>query len=178
MKTKKRSLRRYLRYQYLKVLRIPDAPYKIAAGLAIGVFIGIFPTGYLGSLLAIALATLFRVNRVAAVAGTLIMNPFTAPFIYVFSYTLGYFLFYRVFMNPLLLLKQKLYSEGITQAIAKGVVFPYLIGNTILSIILSFLFYWITFRLVLKYKKNRKRKIYSAKLQTKNILVAQHNITK
>ncbi|MBI2370521.1 MAG: DUF2062 domain-containing protein [Deltaproteobacteria bacterium] len=84
-----RRLRRTLRYCYIKVVRINDSPRKVALGLALGVFLGIFPTFGIGFLFAILLATLFRWNKAAALLGGLVMNPITSPFFWSLSATLG-----------------------------------------------------------------------------------------
>ncbi|HEX7125562.1 MAG TPA: DUF2062 domain-containing protein, partial [Thermodesulfobacteriota bacterium] len=61
-----RRVGRVLRYYYLRLVRIDDSPEKIGGGVALGVFLGIFPTFGLGLLLAVALAHRVHVNRAAA----------------------------------------------------------------------------------------------------------------
>ncbi|HKP94122.1 MAG TPA: DUF2062 domain-containing protein [Fibrobacteria bacterium] len=48
-----------------------------AAGMAIGLFVGLLPTYWVQILLAVMIVYVFRVNITAAVLGTLITNPFT-----------------------------------------------------------------------------------------------------
>ncbi|MDB5048609.1 MAG: hypothetical protein JWO30_1680 [Fibrobacteres bacterium] len=48
-----------------------------AAGMAIGLFVGLMPTYWVQIFLAVLLVYLFRVNISAAVLGTLVTNPFT-----------------------------------------------------------------------------------------------------
>jgi uncharacterized protein (DUF2062 family) len=74
-----RRIVRALRYHYLRLVRIDDSPEKIAGGVALGIFLGVFPTFGLGFVLAIALASWLHVNRAAALIGSLIMNPITSP---------------------------------------------------------------------------------------------------
>ena len=65
---------------------------EVAAGLAVGLFIGFTPTMGVQILLAAAAAYLLRVNIPAALVGALVTNPFTAPVIYQLEYQLGVWL--------------------------------------------------------------------------------------
>jgi uncharacterized protein (DUF2062 family) len=60
-----------------------------ALSVGMGVALGLLPVSPLQTLAAIALSFLFKLNRVAAVAGTLVWQPFTAPFILGAEYGLG-----------------------------------------------------------------------------------------
>lgn len=71
------------------VLRLDEAPRRIALGMAIGVFIGITPFYGLHTLLALLVAFLFRLNKAATVTGAWINLPWFAPFVYAFSHKLG-----------------------------------------------------------------------------------------
>ncbi|MDI6784694.1 MAG: DUF2062 domain-containing protein, partial [bacterium] len=158
-KKRKFAPKRWVKLHLLRVLRLKDSPQKIAGGVALGVFIGIFPTFYLGAILALVLATLLRVNRVAAVIGTLIMNPITQPFVYAFSYALGLFFLGEGFQNPFILMKQ----NGFLQRLGKSVVLPYLLGITIVSIIITVISYWLTLRLVIVYRQRRLHRLHHHK---------------
>ncbi|MDD5423642.1 MAG: DUF2062 domain-containing protein, partial [Candidatus Omnitrophica bacterium] len=63
---------RFFKTLYLKLFRINDTPQKVATGLGLGVFLGIIPGT--GPLVALFLAFVFRVNRAAALLGSLITN--------------------------------------------------------------------------------------------------------
>ncbi len=65
------------------------SPGERARGLAFGVFAGCFPFFGLQTILGIALASLFKGNRVLAVAGTWISNPITYIPLYLFNYEIG-----------------------------------------------------------------------------------------
>lgn len=75
-----------------RILHIDDEPHKIAGGLAVGVFISFSPFYGAHMILAIALSFLFRLNKVAAIAGTWVVLPWLAPFVLGFAYLLGRFL--------------------------------------------------------------------------------------
>jgi uncharacterized protein (DUF2062 family) len=72
------------------LLALKGSPRQIAMGLAVGVFFGCSPLMGLQIALALALATALGVNRPAAVAGTLVSNPFTSIPLYAFTYRLGH----------------------------------------------------------------------------------------
>lgn len=158
-KKKKLSPKRWLKYHFKRLLRLNDTPESIAGGVAIGVFIGLFPTPWVGLILAPFLATLLKKNRVASLIGTLVMNPVTSPFVYALSYTLGLLLLGKGFQNPFVLMKQ----EGITHWFGKDVFVPYLIGITIVSIIGTLISYSMTLRVVTYYKKRRLHLIQQQK---------------
>ena len=64
-------------------------PHYIALGMAIGVLIGVTPTFPFHTALALALATMFRGSRRAALLGIWFGNPFTMPLFYFASYKAG-----------------------------------------------------------------------------------------
>ncbi len=84
--------RRQLQYFYLRFIRLRGSPEAIARGLAAGVFAGWFPFFGLQILLGIALAALVRGNKLIAVAGTWVSNPFTYIPIYLFNFRVGQWL--------------------------------------------------------------------------------------
>jgi uncharacterized protein len=80
---------RLLRYLYVRFLRIQSSPEAIARGTAAGVFAGAFPLIGLQSIFGIAIAALIRGNKMVAVAGTFVSNPFTSIPIFAFNFYLG-----------------------------------------------------------------------------------------
>ena len=64
--------------------------HRVAFSFALGVAIGVIPGT--GAIVAAALATALRLNLPMAVAGALLNNPFTTPFVYAASYALGHWL--------------------------------------------------------------------------------------
>lgn len=80
-----------LRGRLRGVLHLDDAPWRIALGLAVGVFIGCTPLYGLHTLLAVAAAFALRVNKAATVTGAWLNLPWFAPFVYGFSLKVGEF---------------------------------------------------------------------------------------
>lgn len=64
-------------------------PLRTAAAVGLGLAIGFLPVMPFQTLLALAFAFAFRLNRVTVFLGTLIWQPFTAPFILAAEYGLG-----------------------------------------------------------------------------------------
>jgi uncharacterized protein (DUF2062 family) len=76
---------------YSKLVKINDSPQKIALGLGIGVFTGIFPGT--GPLAALFLALLLRVNRASALIGSLLTNTWLSFVTFLLAIKLGSGLF-------------------------------------------------------------------------------------
>ena len=75
------------------VLHLSETPpRRLAASLAIGIFISCTPFYGLHTLMAIGAAHLFRVNKVATVTGAWLNLPWFAPFVYGVSVKVGDFI--------------------------------------------------------------------------------------
>lgn len=83
---------RALSYMRHRLLRIPDAPHRIARGIGCGIFVSFLPLFGLHFFLAAGAAWLIRGNVVAALLGTAFGNPVTFPLIAVVSVELGHLL--------------------------------------------------------------------------------------
>jgi len=82
-------IRRFARYFYDRFIRLHGSPEQIAWGAAVGFFVAMSPTMGFQMLIAVPLAALFKVNKVAAAVSVWLTNPATAPFIYWFNYKVG-----------------------------------------------------------------------------------------
>jgi len=140
-------VRRWLKLHYLRLIRIDDPPERIARGVAIGVFLGILPTFWLGLILALILALILRANKAAAVLGTFIMNPITMPFFLTLSATVGGIIFWE---------DRDMVMSGIKNHQIPDIigwsVLVYLVGSTIVSTAFSVLSYFITKRMVIRHR--------------------------
>ncbi len=76
-----------------RVKKLKGDPTYVAKGMAIGVFIGVTPTIPFHTVIAIALAFIFKASRPAAIAGVWFGNPVTIPLFYFGSYKVGALLF-------------------------------------------------------------------------------------
>lgn len=71
------------------VLHLDEEPSRLAAGMAVGVFIGVTPFFFLHTILALLVAFVFRLNKAATITGAWINLPWFAPFVYAFCLELG-----------------------------------------------------------------------------------------
>ena len=84
--------RRGLTGRLTAVFHLDDAPWKIALGLAVGVFIGCTPLYGLHTLMALLVAFALRMNKAATVTGAWLNLPWVAPFVYGISLKVGEFI--------------------------------------------------------------------------------------
>jgi uncharacterized protein (DUF2062 family) len=86
-----KKIKRFFNLLFAKLFKINDSPQKIALGLGIGVFTGIFPGT--GPLAALFLALLLRVNRASALIGSLLTNTWLSFVTFLLAIKLGSGLF-------------------------------------------------------------------------------------
>jgi uncharacterized protein (DUF2062 family) len=77
-----------IRDRFVAALR-EDRPWRVALALSVGVFISFTPFYGVQTILALAVATLLRLNRAITVTGTWMNLPWFAPFIYAGAIKLG-----------------------------------------------------------------------------------------
>lgn len=83
------GLRRYGTYLRKRVMRLSASPHAIAAGVASGAAVSMFPLIGLHFFLGFALAFLTRGNMLAAAFGTAWGNPVTFPLFFAAAYAIG-----------------------------------------------------------------------------------------
>ena len=76
-------------YLLKRLVRLPGTPHNIACGFACGAAISFTPFIGLHIVLGMLLAWLLRGQMIAAVAGTVVGNPWTFPFIWLVTYKAG-----------------------------------------------------------------------------------------
>ena len=81
-----------LKQQFKKILSLDAHPGHISTGFAVGVFVSFTPFFGIHTPMAIALAFVFRLNKVACITGAWINTPLTIVPVLVASYNLGRFL--------------------------------------------------------------------------------------
>ncbi|MBE9177033.1 DUF2062 domain-containing protein [Oculatella sp. LEGE 06141] len=80
---------RWLRYFYLRFIRLRATPSEISLGFALGIFWGMFPLPGLQMAIAVLSAALIRGNKFAAAAGTWFSNPLTTLPLTAFNFHVG-----------------------------------------------------------------------------------------
>ncbi len=83
------KLKRFIRYWYLRLVRIQASPHNIAMGLAAGVFVGLLPVLPFQTVIAVALAFVVRGSKIAAALGTWVSNPLNWVPVYMMFYYVG-----------------------------------------------------------------------------------------
>lgn len=133
---------------------INDTPHNIAAGAALGVFLGIAPGA--GVAASVVLASLLRVNRLSAVAGALATNTWTLIFALPLAAAVGGCL---VGGSKTGLIEQfnQVQHLGIQFLFSKEIVFtvvlPLTLGFVVVSGALALLCYILIFSLIKMHRK-------------------------
>lgn len=145
-----------LRDTLRRLLAIDDPPERTALAFSVGVFIAFSPFLGLHTILATALAFLFRFNKIAIYAGTFVNNPFfTLVPIILASYAIGAFVLGRPLALPAegvdLLKDPHLLTGDYWRQLfqhSRDVLVPFAIGGLVLSFVCSFAAYPLTLRLL------------------------------
>jgi hypothetical protein len=144
---------------YQKLLKINDSPQKIALGLGLGVFFGIMPG--MGPLAALFLAYIFRVNRAAALLGSLLTNTWLSFVTFSISLRVGSFImnlnWYDVYHDWLSFLEDFHWLNLFKLSIIK-IIFPLILGYFGVSFLLGILSYIVTLTIVKIYRPKNKIK--------------------
>lgn len=185
---------RYLRH---RASRIPDAPHRIARGIACGVFASFTPLFGLHFFLAVFLAWVARGNVIAALIGTAAGNPLTFPFIAVLSIDLGHMILdskpYGVPMSQIMTAFGQAGDEIFRNIRAifgaeemrwdrlerffRGVFLPYLVGGLGPGLVAALASYWLSLPALNGYQKLRaaRREARARKLAAKAQAAEERN---
>lgn len=152
--------RRTLRYAQLRIVRIKDSTSAIATGLAFGMSVSFTPLPGSHVISAVLLSMASRGNVLAAVAGTIIGNPWTFPLMWWMAYKVGDIAF-RLFGAQIIEMPQHFTWDDFTHEMASnpmGLIVPWVAGGLILMTLSWPIFYIISYRMVrkLRYRHGRK----------------------
>ncbi len=150
--------RRFLKKTFDRFIRIRGTPREIALGFAMGIFISLTPTMGIQIWTALFLAALFKLNKIAAVAGVWITNPLTAPALYGMTYLTGAKILGFEKIQPFSL---ELSLSNLQTLIAKAptVFGAMIVGGIAIGIPLAVLAYYLSFYLVRSYQPKVKARI-------------------
>lgn len=152
----KQRIRDYIKKFFL----IDDTPHKVAGGAALGVFMGITPGE--GVLVTLFFAYIFRLNRLAALAGVLAVNMWTTVLVLPVAAAIGGLIF-RVdpqklsndFHESLSLGWQYLFSWNVLRETAIPLLAGYaVLGGAVAAIVYFTLLYFLIERKKLKEKEH------------------------
>ena len=161
------KLGRLSKFYYLKFLRLKGDPKSLAAGTAIGVFIGLTPTMPLHTVAIIALTIVTRTSLIAAMTiRWIVCNPLTYVPIYYFSLVIGnavtpYNLSWEKIKDVLNLLLSHPGLGPSLQALANlgfEAIIVMVVGGCILAIPFTIASYYFSFILFVKIRKKRSEK--------------------
>ncbi len=136
-----------------KFFLINDTPHKVAGGAALGIFLGIIPGE--GVLAALLFSSIFRLNRLAAIAGVLAVNMWSTIVILPPAAFIGSLIFGGDVMNIEDTFRQN-YHLGWKFFVSKAIFFdltlPLIVGFLLISVIVSLAFYFVIYFLLKKHK--------------------------
>jgi uncharacterized protein (DUF2062 family) len=123
-------------------------------GMAIGVFVGVTPTIPFHTVIALALAFIFRGSKPAAAIGVWFANPVTIPIFYIGSFKVG-----TLILNKPIPFDVKFESISELMTLGLDVTIAMILGGAILGILPAIIAYFLTYRIITKVReKARSRK--------------------
>lgn len=127
------------------ILALDSHPSHIATGFAVGVFIGITPLFGIHTALAVAIAFIFRLNKLTTITGSWVNTPLTVLPILTASYTLGEFVLGR---EP-----QMVSFESLDWHHLKEYAAALFIGSALIGLVAGLVAYVICYWLVIRFRR-------------------------
>ena len=149
------KLGEYIRELKRRMVRDPLPPEDVAAGWALGMFVGCAVPFGLQLLVSIPLALMMRVSKVGATLGTLITNPVTIFFIYPAQTWVMYNI---IFGHRELKELPTQWTWASVRALGTDVLVSFLLGGLALALILSPITYFVVKRFVIRHRAKVSRK--------------------
>jgi len=153
MATTTPSIKDRLKALFVRLKELQGDPRYIAIGMAIGVFVGVTPTIPFHTVIALALAFIFRGSTPAAAIGVWFANPVTIPIFYIGSFKLG-----MLILNKPIPFDVKF--ESITELMSLGldVTIAMIVGGAILGILPAIIAYILTYRIMTRVREKAKKR--------------------
>ena len=161
MKRKKNNnILRFLKLIYIKLFRIHDTPQRIALGVGIGVFLGIIPGT--GPIAAVFMAFVLRINRAAALLGSLLTNTWLSILTFFLSIKIGASIMRAdgqdVQRNWVQFLKDFKIITLFKLTILK-IILPVIIGYLVIGFCLGLIAYLVTLFIITQIKHENKNRV-------------------
>jgi uncharacterized protein len=145
-------LKKRIRTFYESFISLKGEPAQIAAGLAIGVFVGVTPTIPFHTGIIVLIGLLFRQNITAAYLGSLmISNPLTVPLFYLSQYEIGRFLLGMEHCR----FELTDYTLGSIATLGWQILLPLLTGGILMAPFFAVPAYFIAGRLIKEIRNRR-----------------------
>ena len=152
-----RKLRAYFRLLKGKMLRDRMSPNRVAAGWAIGMFIGCsVPFGF-QLVVSVPAAVLTKTSKIGATLGTFVTNPVTIFFIYPAQTWLVNRLLFDGSLSFSRLVEVEWTWESVRKLGAEAMA-SFFLGGFFLAIVLTPITYCVVKRLVIRYRAFKKAK--------------------
>lgn len=126
-----------------QILAVKDSPRRIAASFAVGVFIGMSPLIGIHTLLGMAVAWQFRLNKFVTLIGVYVTNPWTIVPIYTFGTWLGVRLMGIDSIVPSIDWSSITFL-GILGSL-RPLVLPFVIGSTLIGLVSAVIGYFLVY---------------------------------
>jgi uncharacterized protein (DUF2062 family) len=149
----KKRIRDYIKRFFL----IDDSPHKVAGGAALGIFLGIVPGE--GVLATLFLSSLFRLNRLAALAGVGAVNMWTTVLVFPLAATAGSWIFgidYATLRENFSQATDSGFRYFFGKAIFFDLTLPLMVGFLIVAGTISLAFYFGLLYFLVRKKRLRK----------------------
>jgi uncharacterized protein (DUF2062 family) len=147
------SWRRRFQYYYWRLVRLRGKPEALARGLACGVFAGLFPFFGSQTLLAVLLAFLFRGNKILALVGPWISNPFTSVPIYAFNFYIGKWL-----LNDHTSTEINWRSWEDIKELGIEIIWPLFVGCVVVGLVCAIISYFLGLRLIRRVRASHQQR--------------------
>jgi uncharacterized protein (DUF2062 family) len=145
-----KKIRDFLKFIYLKIVKINDTPHKISLGFAVGIALGIIPGT--GPLAALIFAILLKVNRASALLGSILVNTWFSIVTLIPAAKIGALLFdlnwYKIYTDWLIIFYSLHWQDLLKISICK-IILPIISGYVIIALG-SAVFSYILCRVILK----------------------------
>ena len=149
------SLKTYFRSLYDKMVKDPLPPEDVAAGWALGMFVGCAIPFGLQLVVSVPLAMIMRVSKVGATLGTLLTNPVTIWFIYPAQTWVVYNI---LFGNRSMGTLPTEWTMEAVMALSGPVVISFFLGGLLLGVVLSPLTYHVVKYIVIRHRARKNKK--------------------
>ena len=138
-----------------KMVRDPLPPESVAAGWALGVFIGFAIPFGLQLIVSVPLALMMRVSKVGATLGTFVTNPATIFFLYPAQTWVVYNL---VFGSREMGELPTEWTRQTVMALSGPVIISFFLGGLVLAMVLSPITYHVVKRIVIRQRRRKRGK--------------------
>ena len=152
-----RKIKNFFRLLYEKLVLINDTPQKISLGLALGVSLGIIPGT--GPIAAVTAAFVLRLNRMAALIGSLMVNTWLSIVTLILAVKLGAMIFainWQELYRQWLLIFSQFQMRRLLESSFYEIILPTFVGYVIISLVCGILVYLVSILILRRIRHGNK----------------------